>query len=158
MSQMQVYAEEISFNHATQNLFILSKKENTVKTVNFLMLIVFTLVACDKPIESNIGFTELNIIQTNTPATGTINQNIVSTIRVSGPDLCYRFAYFTVNQQQLLVDIHAIGTHPTEPMGCAQAIYNKDTTLSIPATTAGKYVLRFYNGSQLFKSDTLQVN
>jgi hypothetical protein len=59
MSQMQVYAEEISFNHATQNLFILSKKENTVKTVNFLMLIVFTLVACDKPIESNIGLQNL---------------------------------------------------------------------------------------------------
>jgi len=129
-----------------------------VKTVYFLLLILFNLLACDKPIESDIRFTELSIVQTNTPPTGTINQNIVSTIRVSGPDLCYRFAYFTVNQQQLLVDIHAIGTYPTKPTGCAQAIYNKDTTLSVPARTAGKYVLRFYNGNQLFKSDTVLVN
>ena len=129
-----------------------------MKTVYFLLLTLFNLLACDKPIQSGIRFTELSIVQTNTPLTGTINQNIVSTIRVSGPDLCYRFAYFTVNQQKLLADIHAIGSYPTEPMGCAQAIYNKDTTVSVRATTAGKYVLRFYNGSQLFKSDTVQVN
>jgi hypothetical protein len=75
-----------------------------------------------------------------------------------GPDLCYRFAYFTVNPQQFLIDIHAIGTFPTNPVGCAQAIYYKDTTLSLQPNVAGKYVLRFYNGSQLFKSDTVNVN
>ena len=129
-----------------------------MKTVCFLLLTMFLVIACVKPVDSDIQFKDLNFVQTNTPTTGTVNQNIVSNVRVSAPDLCYRFAYFTVNQQQLLVDIHAKGTYPTEPKACAQAIYNKDTTLSIPATTAGKYILRFYNGSQLFKSDTVQVN
>jgi GH25 family lysozyme M1 (1,4-beta-N-acetylmuramidase) len=75
-----------------------------------------------------------------------------------GPDLCYHFAYFTLNRQQFLVDIHAIGTYPTKPTACPLAIYYKDTTLSIQANAVGKYVLRFYNGTQLFKADTVQVN
>jgi hypothetical protein len=73
-------------------------------------------------------------------------------------DLCYHFAYFTVNKQQFLVDIHAIGTYPTKPTVCLQAFYYKDTTISIPTNVAGNYVLRFYNGDVLFKSDTVQVN
>jgi hypothetical protein len=129
-----------------------------MKTIYVLLLTAFLMIACDKPIESDIGFTDLDIVQTTTPATGPVNQNIVSAIKVSGPDLCYHFAYFTVNKQQFLVDIHAIGTYPTTPGACPQAIYYKDTTLTLPLTTAGKYILRFYNGTQLFKSDTVQVN
>jgi len=134
-----------------RKVYSLVKKENAMKTA-YLILILFIFFVCDKPIKSDVRFTKLNIVQTSTPATDT-NQNIVSTISVSGPELCYRFAYFTVNQQKLLVDIHVIGTYPTESMDCAQAIYNK-----VAATTAGKYVLRFFNGTQLFKSDTVQVN
>ena len=100
----------------------------------------------------------MEIVHTTTPKTSAVNQDIVSSIRVSGPDLCYRFAYFTVSRQQSFIDLHAVGTYPTKPGGCATAIYYKDTTLSVPVTTAGSYVLRFYNGSQLFKSDTVQVN
>ena len=116
------------------------------------------VTACDKPIISDISFKDLDIAQTNTPKTGIANQNIISHIKVSGPDLCYNFAYFTVNKQQFLVDIHAIGTYPTKPVGCATALYYKDTTLSVPVGSPGTYVLRFYNGSQLFKSDTVRVN
>ena len=155
---MQVYAEEISFNHATENLYVLSKKKNTVKTAYLLLTIIFIISSCDKPIQSDVQFTDLSIVETNTPKTGIIHQNIVSTIKVSGPDLCYHFAYFTVNQQQFLVDIHAIGTYPAKPGACPQAIYYKDTALAIPANTPGNYVIRFYNGTQMFKSDTVQVN
>jgi hypothetical protein len=129
-----------------------------MKTVYLLLLTTFFIVACDKPVESDIQFTELSFTQTNTPATTTLGQNILSSVRVSGSDLCYGFAYFTVNQQQFLTDIHAIGTYPAKPTYCPQALYHKDTTLSIPANAAGKYILRFYNGSQLFKADTVQVN
>lgn len=129
-----------------------------MKTYKLFVLIAALLSACDKPIESDTQFTELSFVQTNTPANALVNQNIVSSVRVAGADLCYRFAYFTVNPQQSFVDIHAIGSYPTKAYACAQAIYYKDTTLSIRATATGKYVLRFYNGSQLFKSDTVQVN
>jgi hypothetical protein len=129
-----------------------------MKTAYFLWLNLFIFISCDKPIESDVQFTDLSIVQTTTPKTGTVYQNIVSTVKVSGPDLCYHFAYFTVNTQQFLVDVHAIGTYPTKPGACAQAIYYKDTTLAIPVNTAGNYVVRFYNGTQIFKSDTVQVN
>jgi len=116
------------------------------------------LFACDKPIESDIQFVDLSIVQTTTPKTTTQNAGITSSIKVTGSDLCYNFAYFTVNNQHFVVDIHAIGTYPTKPTACAQAFYYKETTLSVPTTASGQYVLRFYNGSQLFKSDTVQVN
>jgi len=114
--------------------------------------------ACDKPIMSDTTFVDLNIVQTNTPKTAIVNQDIIAHITVSAPDLCYKFAYFTVAKQQFLVDVHAKGTYPTHPGGCPMALYSKDTTLSVPTATAGTYVLRFYNGNQLFKSDTVQVN
>jgi len=133
-------------------------KKTTMKTIYFLSMIILIVIACDKPVLSDTEFRDLSIVQTTTPKTGTVNQNIVTAIKVSGPDLCYRFAYFTVNQQQFLVDIHAKGTYPTEPGACAQAIYYKDTTLSIPVNTAGSFILRFYNSAQLFKSDTVVVN
>jgi len=129
-----------------------------MKTPGFLLLTVLLLTACDKPILSDTQLTDLNIVQTTTPKTGTANQNIVSMIKVSGPDLCYSFAYFTVNKQQFLVDVHAIGTYPTKAGACPQAVYYKDTTLSLPLSSPGQYVLRFYNGTQLFKSDTVLVN
>jgi len=129
-----------------------------MKSVYYLLLIVLVVTACDKPIISDIMFVELDIVQTNTPKTGQVNHDIVSQVRVSGSDLCYKFAYFTVNKQQFTVDIKAKGTYPTKPVGCATALYFKDTTLSVPVTTAGTYILRFFNGSQLSKSDTVQVN
>jgi hypothetical protein len=129
-----------------------------MKTAYFLLVILFFINACDKPVESDSQFTELAIAQTTTSKTTTLAQGITSSIKVSGPDLCYRFAYFTVNQQQLFVDVHAFGTYPVKPTACAQAIYYKDTTLSIPTNTAGQYILRFYNNNQLFKADTVQVN
>ena len=129
-----------------------------MKTISFFVLLAALLFACDKPIESDTQFTELSFAQTNTPTNVAVNQNIVSSVKVMGPDQCYRFAYFTVNPQQFVVDIHAIGTYPTKPGGCAQAIYYKDTTLILQPNVAGKYVFRFYNGNQLFKADTVQVN
>jgi hypothetical protein len=136
----------------------LSTKEKEVKAHYYLLLTALLIVACDKPILSDTMFKEMEIVRTTTPKTGAVNQDIVSSIRVSGPDLCYRFAYFTVNRQQSFIDVHAVGTYPTNPGGCATSIYYKDTTLSVPVSAAGSYVLRFYNGSQLFKSDTVQVN
>jgi len=133
-------------------------RKKKLKTIYTVMLLVFVSTACDKPVESDTVFTDLSIVQTTTPKTGTVNQGIVSNLRVSGPDLCYRFAYFTVNKQQFLIDVHAKGTYPAKPSGCATAIYYKDTTLSVPVTVPGSYVVRFYNDLQLFKSDTVQVN
>jgi hypothetical protein len=148
----------ILFVTATEAAFLLSTQKTVMKTLYFLLVILFFINACDKPVEPDSQFTELTITQTTTPKTSTQGHGITSAIKVSGPDLCYRFAYFTVNQQQLYVDVHAFGTYPIKAAACAQAIYYKDTTLSIPTNTSGQYILRFYNNNQLFKADTVQVN
>lgn len=129
-----------------------------MKTVYSLLFLTILGTACDKPIESEHQIVDLNIVQTTTPKTATQNGGIVSNIKVMGTDLCYNFAYFTVDKQQFIANIHAIGTYPNRPTACPQALYYKDTTLTLPTTTSGQYVLRFYNASQLFKSDTVQVN
>ncbi|HWI94141.1 MAG TPA: hypothetical protein VNT20_22865 [Flavisolibacter sp.] len=139
-------------------ILVCQPTKTTMKSISFFVLLATLVISCDKPIESDTQFTELSFAQTSTPANVAVNQNIVSSVRVMGPDLCYRFAYFTVNPQQFVVDIHAIGTYPTKPGGCATAIYYKDTTLVMQPNVAGKYVLRFYNGNQLFKADTVQAN
>lgn len=156
--RVQVYAEENLFNSATQNRFKMSGKKKTMRIIYLLMLTGFFILACDKPIESDTQFMPMAIIQTTTPKTAMQSQGIVSLIKVAGADLCYRFAYFTVQQQQLFVDVRAVGTYPTKPTMCAQTSYYKDTTLSIPTSVTGQYIVRFYNGNQLLKSDTVQVN
>ena len=135
-----------------------SMKKTTMKTLLFLLLTTVSVIACDKPVESDVRLVDISIAQTTTPKTTTQSVGITCAVTVMGPDLCYNFAYFTVNKQQTVVDIHAVGTYPTRPGACPQAIYYKDTTLSVPTTAPGQYVLRFYNGSQLFKSDTVLVN
>jgi hypothetical protein len=129
-----------------------------MKTLCLLLLSAALLVSCDKPVESDIQFVDLSFVQTTTPKTTTLNAGITSAVKVMGTDLCYNFGYFTVNKQQFVVDVHAIGTYPTHPGACPQALYYKDTTLTIQTTSPGQHILRFYNGSQLFKSDTVQVN
>jgi hypothetical protein len=132
--------------------------DKTVKTFLFVLAAVMVFSSCDKPIESDYQIVDLKIVQTTTPATAALNQNIISSVKVMGSDLCYHFSYFTVNHQQFLIDVHAKGTYPAKPTACPLALYYADTTLSIPTTTTGQYILRFYNGIQLFKSDTVQVN
>lgn len=124
-----------------------------------LLAVLFCSCSRDTPDLPDTVLVDLTITQTNTPATGTRNQPIISSVKMTAPDLCYRFSLFQVVQENPLVyTINAKGTYPRQPTGCPAAVYNKDTLLSIPTSLAGKYVLRFYNGTSLFKSDTVTVN
>lgn len=123
-----------------------------------IVVLCILLSACDKPIETDQHLADLRFVQTNTPRTAAANENVVSSVRVAGPDLCYRFSQFIVNQQQSIIDIRAKGTYPARPVACATAIYYKDTTVTVTTGHPGTYILRFYNESQLFKSDTVEVN
>ena len=106
--------------------------------------------------------TDLEITQTNTPTAVPRLQSIVSTVHMRAPNLCYRFSHFQVAQiNPVLYQINAKATIPNPDKNnavCLPTVYQKDTTLSIPTTVAGKYVLRFFNGTQLFRVDTVVVN
>jgi len=134
------------------------------KAIISFVVISFLISACIKsePALPDTVLADLTITQTTTPANASANQNIVSDVKMTGPNQCYKFSQFEVTQQNpLLFDVRAKASIPNPDKGsvsCLPPIYTKDTLLSIPTHLTGKYVLRFYNGTQLFKSDTVQVN
>jgi hypothetical protein len=129
--------------------------------LSFLILAIF--VTCKKHNnEPDTILVDLTIISTVTPITATLGQDIVSAIKCSAPDLCYKFAKFEVKEMATRqFEIKAKATYPDSKKGdivCLEAIYYADTLLKINATTKGQYVLNFFNGNLFFKSDTVQVN
>lgn len=126
-----------------------------------ILLLATVLVSCfrDPVVLSDTRLVNLTITETITPTSVTHTQPIVSNVKMTAPDLCYKFSQFIVVQENPFhYNINATGTYPNNPSGCPTAIYTKDTTLSIPTSMTGKYILRFYNGIQLFKADTVNVN
>ncbi len=131
-----------------------------VKYTGAILLFLGIIVSCDKPkAEAETTEVDLTIISANTVATATQGQDIVSAIKCIGSDLCYQFSHFEINQtKEREFDIRTKGTYPIMPIACPLAIYYKDTTLRIPAETKGMYILRYYNQTVLFESDTIPVN
>ena len=125
----------------------------------FLLLAALVFAGCDTPVGDTLRIVDLTITKTTTPKISNVENGITSQVTCSGNNLCYNFLHFTVSKQTANVfDIRAKGTYPDGDPICAMAIYSKDTTLKLSTPTAGEYVVRFYNGDNLFKSDTMQVN
>lgn len=130
----------------------------------FCIALILFITACHKgpAYIPDTVITDLTIVQTNTPSPIAQNQNIVSSVSMRGPNLCYRFSHLEIVQETpLLFNIRAKATIPNPDKGsatCQQTTYSKDTTFTIPTHFTGKHVLRFFNGGQLFKTDTVQVN
>jgi hypothetical protein len=131
------------------------------------LLFIFILAgitSCDKPslVPPDTLVTDLTITQVVVPLSVSQNQPLTSTIRMTGANQCFRFSHFEVFQQNpTLFDVRAKATIPNPDRGtvvCQPPVYTKDTILSIPVHLTGKHVLRFYNGPQLFETDTVQVN
>jgi hypothetical protein len=128
----------------------------------FLMLLVTVVSGCKKNTGLDTVVVDLTIISTNTPPAATQGHNILSNIKCSGTDLCYKFLRFDIKEtgtRQFEIKVKA--TYPNSKKGdivCAQAIYYVDTSITINAATKGQYILNFYNNNTLFKADTIQVN
>lgn len=121
----------------------------------FFLLLIFTVAAgCKKNSnEPDTVVVDLTIISTTTPTTATQGQNIISNVRCSGPDLCYKFLRMDVKESGTRqFEIKAKATYPNSKKGdivCAQAIYYVDSSITINATTKGQYILKFYNSNTL---------
>jgi hypothetical protein len=129
------------------------------KAIASLSIGMLLFHACTKS-DSRIAadFKEMAIVKTVTPGSAVKSNDIVSVVTCQGPDLCYRFSHFAVTEAgNKTFDIRAKANYPGAPAVCAQAIYRVDTTFRITVSDVGTYYLRFYNGNELFKTDTVGV-
>lgn len=123
-----------------------------------LIVAVLPGFQCDKGNEG-LCMTNLSIIETQAPATGTTGTNLRIPLRCSGSDLCYSFSHLDVQAVATRIyEIRTKGLYPCGPAICAQAIYYADTAVNIIPAAAGQYIFRFYNDQMLFKADTVIVN
>jgi hypothetical protein len=134
-----------------------------MRQIIFLSIILTLLGACkEREIQPATISVDLTIIQTNTPTTQAQGQEIISNVKCSGSDLCFKFSKFEISETKPReFAIKAKSTYPNCSIGdcvCLQAIYYIDTTVNIKTSTKGQYILRFYNSNFLFKSDSVQVN
>ncbi len=141
--------------------FIKSTCQHSMKKILFAIL-ALTVLSCEKQnselkneFESDLSFQSVTAV-----TEGDANGKIEAAATLVGPNLCYTFTHFEVSTTRPnQFDIYAKGNVPTQSQICAQAIYQKDTTLSIAKPARGTYVLNFWNpGNKLFKSETVIVN
>lgn len=131
--------------------------------MKYFVIVMLSLAACTKAAKVNQGaiIADLDIKTTATPASVSQGQTIVSRVLSSGLNLCYKFSHFEISKTgERQFTIRSKATFPDAQKSdvvCAEAIYYKDTTLSIQTDVKGQYLLHFYNKDQLFKTDAVVV-
>lgn len=102
---------------------------------------------------------DLVFTEVQTPASVAAGSPIISSIKSSGADLCYMFAYADIRRvRDNEYEVRARAYYPCTPANCPQAIYNSDTTAIINTVSPGQYILKFFSENTLFQSDTVIVN
>lgn len=122
-----------------------------------------TFYSCSKKEDIVKTFSgNLPIVSTSTPTTAIVGQNIVSNVRcelssISGTVIFQGFEVKEVSTRQFSLNAKALYKDWNTQIGMP-VMWTLDTTSNIRATTTGRYILNFYNSTQLVKSDTVQVN
>ena len=130
-----------------------------------LLIVLFTLTfySCTKKEDIVKTFSgNLPIVSTSTPTTALLGQNIISTVRcelssISGSVIFQGFDIKETATRQFNLTAKALYKDWNSQISMP-VIWTLDTTSNINATTIGRYILNFYNSTQLVKSDTVQVN
>ncbi len=128
-----------------------------------LLIVLAAFTGCSKENrEPDFNLVDLSVVSTNLPAQVPKDQEIAINGTWSGSDLCYHFSHFEIKEAApRTFDIRAKATYPNgkkRDVICLQAVYYFDTTIKINPSTTGQYLLRYYNGTQVTKTDTVQVN
>jgi hypothetical protein len=128
-----------------------------------VLICLLTIISCTKKDDIIQTFTgNLPIVRTNTATTATVGQDIVTNIRcelgsLSGSVYFQGFDIKENGEKQFDISAKALYKDWNTQIGMP-VMWTLDTTANIKTTTAGKYILNFYNSNKLFKSDTVQVN
>lgn len=136
-----------------------------MKKLVLSLAVLLSLTAClktkDVPPSERV-LVAINFSSVFTPETAKTTDTITALIRVSAPDLCYKFEGIdsrTSGNNQF--DLQAVGSKPNPQITplptCDPFPYTKDTTFKFRLQNPGKYVLRYYNGTTLLQADTLNV-
>ncbi len=128
-----------------------------------ILLFTLTFYSCTKKEDIvKTFYGNLPIVSTNTPTTALVGQNIISNVRcelssIGGSVIFQGFDVKETAPRQFNLTAKALykdwNTQISMPV-----IWTLDTTSNINALTTGRYILNFYNSTQLVKSDTVQVN
>jgi hypothetical protein len=132
-----------------------------MRAIFFSLLLSSLFLSCHKNKDGTTGQCDTYLIigSTNTPRTSTISAGITTIINGYGPDLCYSFSGTQLTQKEgKIIEIKLKGKRPCGPAICADAIYNVKDTVTINTPQTGQYYLQFFNGTSLFKTDTVTVN
>jgi hypothetical protein len=129
-----------------------------VKPFTFLVVLLWILITgCTR--ENENCKSDLTISSVNTPSSGTVSSGITSAIQCHGSNLCYSFSHVEIKEKTgRIFEIRVKANVPCKPSYCLQAIYNANPSIKINTSTVGTYILNFYNGNALFKSDTVIIN
>ncbi|KIC92751.1 hypothetical protein [Flavihumibacter solisilvae] len=136
-----------------------------MKNLVFVAIAVVLFSAClksnDVPEPDRI-LVPMNFSRVITPDSTQVGDTMVAQVTVTGSNLCYRFEGYdgARNGVSEEFDIFAVGSIPNpnkKDTTCPDIQYSKDTVLRITPKTPGKLTLKFYNGSTIFKVDTVVV-
>lgn len=136
-----------------------------MKNLGFLLIVSVFFTACLKDTttpQAERLYDYLTFTFVNGPDTASVTDTISFNIRVGGNKSCYRLeGYEGVSSGDRQYDIRAVGSYPNPVLGDTlncNGVYIKDTTVKFMPRNAGKQVFRFYNGTTLFRADTVVVN
>ena len=130
-----------------------------------LLIVLFTFIfySCSKKEDIVKTFNgNLPIVSTSTPTRALVGQNIISNVRcelssISGSVIFQGFDIKETATRQFNLTAKALYKDWNLQISMP-VIWSLDTTSNINATTTGRYILNFYNSTQLVKSDTVHVN
>jgi hypothetical protein len=128
-----------------------------------ILVSLLTIISCNKKDDITQTFTgNLPIVKTSTQTTTTAGQDIITNIRceltsLSGDVSFQGFDIQNTSEKEYSISAKALYKDWNTQIGMP-VMWTLDTTASIRTTTAGKYILNFYNSNKLFKSDTVHVN
>lgn len=136
-----------------------------MKNLVFVAIAVVLFSAClksnDVPEPDRI-LVPMSFSRVFTPDSTKIGDTMVAQVTVTGSNLCYRFEGYDGARNGVgeEFDIFAVGSIPNpkkKDTTCPDIMYTKDTVLRITPKVPGKMTLKFYNGSSIFKVDTVVV-
>lgn len=134
-----------------------------MKYVLTAALALVTLFGCIKEGANYQTFiSDLPIVSTNTPTTSNIGDSVVSHVRCELPSRTGSVVFKglqVAKQGDTLYNIRAIAefTQKSDDV-TVPGVWAVDTILTVKTPVAGNYVLRFFNGNTVFKSDTVVVD
>lgn len=135
-----------------------------MKHLFFLFMIACCFASCLKTtpaVEPDRILSYMTFVNIERIDSAHVGDTINAHIKVTGPNQCYRFEGFEGKQSGTnQFDIAAVGSIPNPAKGdttCDQTLYVKDTVFRIYPKVSGPLILRYFNTSNLYMTDTINI-